>query len=225
MSEADRLPVARGEVRDHDVRGGADDREVAAEAGAQRERPPQRLGLEPALDQLLDDRDRGRRVRDVVDDRRRERGEPQQADRRDRRVATWSASASASAMPPTIPTWTTASTSMNSPTKKNSVGHSTSRSASCGSSGPTSISTVAPSRAIVAASRPSAEWEQEADDRQRPARSACAHQRPVGDRGRGSGSARTSRRSSSSSMDPPKSEPQDAEERDHDQRRPPARGW
>ncbi len=68
--------------------------------------------------------------------------------------------------PPTMPTCTIASTSTNRPTKKKSVDHSTSRNASCGSSRPTSMITVAPSSAMVAASRPSAEWKHEADDRQ-----------------------------------------------------------
>ena len=73
-----------------------------------------------------------------------------------RRPSTTSARAVATV--PTIPTWTTASTSMNRPTKKNSVLHSMSRRDSCGSSGPTIIRTVAPRRAIVAASTPSTEW-------------------------------------------------------------------
>ena len=87
-------------------------------------------------------------------------------------------------MLPTIPTWTTASTSMNRPTKKNSVLHSMSRRDSCGSSGPTIIRTVAPSRAIVAASTPIAEWKQEADEGQAEHGQRPDHQRPIGDRRR-----------------------------------------
>ena len=113
-------------------------------------------------------------------------------------------SASASAMPPTMPTWTTASMSMNRPTKKNSVFHSMSRNASCGSSRPTSISTVAPSSAIVAASSPSAEW------KRNPTRVSPRMTRARIISGRsviaaaGSTRARMSMRSASSSMDRPK---------------------
>ena len=75
------------------------------------------------------------------------------------------ASMSASATAPTIPTWTTASTSMNSPTKKKSVAHSTSWSTSSTSDRASSIRAAAPSKAIVAGLQTERLCEQETDDR------------------------------------------------------------
>ena len=184
LHERDRVAVARRQVGHDDVGRGADDGQVAAEAGAERQRPPQRLASSPASASTLDDRDGGRRVRDVVDDRgrrtRRTTGCRSSRPRGVRRTT----SARASATPPTMPTWTTASTSMNRPTKKNSVFHSMSRKDSCGSSGPTIIRTVAPSRAMVAASRPIAEWTRKPTMRQTEHDEGPDHQRSVRDRGR-----------------------------------------
>ena len=181
----------------------------------ERERPPERVGGQAGIGQALDDRDRGRRVRDVVDDRGREGREPEDPDRRHVQAAAGRVG-HASAIPPTMPTWTTPSTSMNSPMKKNSVCHSMSRSASCGSSGPTIIRTVAPSSAMVAASRPSAEWSEEPDDRQAEDDQRPDHQRPVGDRrgaDRSGPAGRADRRRPPSRR---KHQPHDHEERDQD---------
>ena len=64
----------------------------------------------------------------------------------------------ASATSRTSPTDTIDSTSTNRPMKKNNVDHSTSRSISWGFRPATSIRTVAPRSAIVAASSPSVAW-------------------------------------------------------------------
>ena len=65
-------PAALGHAGGGDVGGGGDEREVAAEAGAERERPPvgvvHRLALE-----LLDDGDHRRGEGDVVHDPRGDR--------------------------------------------------------------------------------------------------------------------------------------------------------
>ena len=62
-----------------------DDRRIAAEAGAERERPPQGFDGHPARAQLAHDRDHRRGVRDVVDDRGRDAAEPEEPERGDRR--------------------------------------------------------------------------------------------------------------------------------------------
>jgi len=63
----------------------ADERAVAAQAGAERQRPPQRhdaLGPAQMRRHLLDQRDHRRDERDVVDDRREHRRTPEDGDRR-----------------------------------------------------------------------------------------------------------------------------------------------
>src|SRR5947207_12948414 len=67
-------PVALGDAGDRQIGGGADQCAIAAEAGAQRQRPPQRgqlLGTAEMRRQLADERDHRRDKRDVVDEDRK----------------------------------------------------------------------------------------------------------------------------------------------------------
>ena len=76
VHEADRAPGAGGHAGGGDVGGGGDQRGVAAEAGAERERPPVGVVAAVAGLELLDDRDHRRGERDVVDEPGAERRDP-----------------------------------------------------------------------------------------------------------------------------------------------------
>ena len=78
--EAERHAVALGNAGHRQVGGGADQRAVAAEAGAERQAPPQRhdvLGPAERRRHVLDQRDHGGDKGDVVDDRRQKGRGPQ----------------------------------------------------------------------------------------------------------------------------------------------------
>ena len=78
--ELERHLVALADAGDRQVGRGADQRAVAAEAGAERQAPPQRLDVVGAAEgrrHVLDQRDHGGDERNVVDDRRQHRRGPQ----------------------------------------------------------------------------------------------------------------------------------------------------
>ena len=77
----------RRHARDDDVRGRTDDRAVAAEAGAEREAPPDRLKIRDAhRPHVLNQRNHRRNERNVVEERRNDRTHPQDEHRRLRHV-------------------------------------------------------------------------------------------------------------------------------------------
>ena len=85
-----RLAGAFGDAEDDDVGRGADGGGVAAEVGAERQRPPQHLRLVAVavgVDQLGDDRAHRGHVRDVVDDRGQDGRAPQQHHRGEQQPA------------------------------------------------------------------------------------------------------------------------------------------
>ena len=81
--EGDRASALRRHGRDDDVRARADERTVAAEACAECERPPHRREIaKPHASHILDERDKRRDERDIVDERRCDRTHPQDEHRR-----------------------------------------------------------------------------------------------------------------------------------------------
>ena len=72
------MSLAHRHVGDDDVGGSADQRQISAQARPKSESPPQRRRRQAGVHQVLDDRNGGRRVRDVVDEGRDDRAHPEQ---------------------------------------------------------------------------------------------------------------------------------------------------
>ena len=87
VAEGDRMTVLGRNAGQNDVRGRADQRTVAAEARAERQRPPERGDIHAVRLHGQDQRDHGRNERDVVQNGREHRRAPEDEDHQQRDVA------------------------------------------------------------------------------------------------------------------------------------------